>query len=265
MCCFSSDVSHVSSTQIFARGLPEGRQALAYAMTIAAPTDVAMVLPIPVPDGAREDAVRFIALDGYDTLFDDLARAFPSRPVASGFGPPVQYLSLTVHAVGDYVASFVPSARDFARLDPRFRLPTPVLDAFADAAFGFVVFALAGVSSSPEARHPMAFTFPRRDPAALFFPTLHVHHGSMPVSARFDHTLYAQLDHDVQPADLELDHLREDGTRFRYVFPWHASDGVLASYVDAVRARGVVDPGRRAYAVELSGELANADTYALAR
>ena len=47
------------------------------------------------------------------------------------------------HRVGAYDASFVPTASDFARLDPRFRLPDAVrgrVPAYAD--YGFAVFKL---------------------------------------------------------------------------------------------------------------------------
>ena len=41
--------------------------------------------------------------------------------------------------------------------------------------------------------HPMAFEFPRRAPAALFFPTVHIHDGEVHETAMFDHRLYCQL------------------------------------------------------------------------
>jgi hypothetical protein len=252
MCCFSSSVSHVSRTRIFARGLSDGRQTLAYAMTLGAPSDVAMVLPIPVPDDVSDDAVRFISLEGYEGFFDDLEKAFPEPPMQSfGYGEgPDLFLSLEVHSVGAYVASFVPRAQDFVRLDPRFRLPGAVLDGLP-VGYGFVVFALAEVHAAPEARQPMAFTFPRRDARSLFFPTLHVHDGTVPAFAGFDHTLYAQLDEDVSPHTVAL------GTTHR--FTWRESDGMLARHLDAVRAKGLVDPSRRAFSLALRGPLPNHD------
>ncbi len=45
MCCFSGSVRSVSGTQIFARGMPDGRQVLVYAMSFEADVDLAMVLP----------------------------------------------------------------------------------------------------------------------------------------------------------------------------------------------------------------------------
>ena len=49
----------------------------------------------------------------------------------------------------------------------------------------------------------MAFSFPRRDPGQLFFPTLHVHDGQVHETAAFDHTLYCQLDAPAGPMQWE--------------------------------------------------------------
>ena len=38
----------------------------------------------------------------------------------------------------------------------------------------------------------MAFRFPTRDPARIFFPTVHVHDGHFHSKASFDHALYYQ-------------------------------------------------------------------------
>jgi hypothetical protein len=76
MCCFSRSVIHVSGTRIFARPIAAGRQALAYSMSIEADEGLAMILPLPVPAGVADDAVRFVDLSAYPTLFTDLERAF---------------------------------------------------------------------------------------------------------------------------------------------------------------------------------------------
>lgn len=39
-----------------------------------------MVLPLPVPPGSSESAVRFIGLSLYPKFFTDLDRAFPPKP-----------------------------------------------------------------------------------------------------------------------------------------------------------------------------------------
>ena len=79
MCVFSGSVERVADTRIFARHRA-GRQVLVYEMTYAASSDLAMVLPLPVPQPAADDAVRFIALDGYPRFF---RRAVPPSTTSS--------------------------------------------------------------------------------------------------------------------------------------------------------------------------------------
>jgi hypothetical protein len=211
MCCFSRAVDQVSATRIYARALPDGLQRLVYQMSFRAAGELAMILPLPVPAGCAEDAVVFEDLSGYAHFFADLARAFPPPPAARSYGGPFQPqpsrgpAPLVVHDVGDFEASFVPSVSDFARLDPRFRLPSDVWDGLpAYSDWGFAVFKLREVKrglfaallpnrgATERGVHPMAFRFPRRDPTSLFFPTLHIHDGAAHPTAHFDHTLYAQ-------------------------------------------------------------------------
>jgi len=209
---FSGRVAEVGGTRIFARPLADGRQALAYAMRVAQDQELAMILPIPTPVGVAEDAVAFVDLSGAADLFARLDALFP---VMLGLGM-AQSKSrqsrgfLQVHQVGAFNASFVPRLADFARLDPVLRLPEQVWDevpGYAD--FGFCVLALGAparprrglidrllgrrpAAAGAHAVHPMAFTFPRRDPAQIFFPTVHVHDGEVHAKATFDHTLYLQ-------------------------------------------------------------------------
>ncbi len=222
MCCFSRRVEHVSKTRIFARSAGAGYELLVYAMSVAIEDDVAMVLPLPVQPGSAEDALRFVDLSSCPRFFAEVDVLFPDPTLSfapqslSRQGPVAK--TLVVHDVGDFEASFVPKRDDFDRLDPRFRLPDGVWDALPQYSdFGFAVFKLkpkkvdapapgffarlfGGAPAPAETpvvdRHPMAFEFPRRDPARLFFPTVHVHDGVVHPSARFDHTLYCQLDED---------------------------------------------------------------------
>jgi len=251
MCCFSLPVNEVSATSIFARALGDGRQALIYEMSLDAASDLAMVLPIPVVPRAAEDAVRFVSLAGYPELFRHLESAFPVegfarfQPQALAGGPVVR-APLVVHDVGDFEASFVPTMADLDRLDPRFRLPREVWAALGGIYddWGFAVFKLKVVPQRPEpappgffARllgrggapmappsgpkrfHPMAFTFPQRDPSKLFFPTVHVHDGRVHPTAHFDHALYLQttptsdvrfesFERSERPATFAVDHHR---------------------------------------------------------
>ena len=208
MCCFSQPVRFVGGTRIFARGLTDGKQALVYAMDVDIDTELAMVLPIPVPPGSPDDAVTFVSLEGYDRFFDDLAAAFPAMyaavPQAKGglSRARLEAPKLVVHDVGAFEASFVPTRADFSRLDARFRMPDRVWDELVSVRdMGFAVFRLKpkskglfGLGGGGRQRiHPMAFVFPRRDPHALFFPTLHVHDGHAPATARWLGELFARL------------------------------------------------------------------------
>lgn len=244
MCCFSGRVEHVSKTSIYARGVEGGRQQLAYEMTVAAASDVAMVLPLPVPPGSPDDAVRFIDLSTYADFFAHLRNGFPepvSRSLSFGpvsGAPPPQ--TLVVHAVGAFEASFVPTIADFDRLDPRFRLPAQTWDALPGYRdFGFAVFKLAGLGAGAKPIHPMAFEFPRRDPATLFFPTVHVHDGAVHETARFDHALYCQGD--VTDA------------------AWDRSAHIANAFMRWT-ALGLIDPAAHCYRRKLTGELPNRDT-----
>lgn len=195
MCCFSGPVRHVSGTKIFARLLPDGQQLLVYAMQVQLERELAMILPLPVSAGAGDDAVHFINLAGEEEFFAQLEAAFPPIAVAPAarqfLGPPMRK-ALPVLDVGRYVASFVPSPRDFERLDARFRLPSqllPALPLYQD--YGFAVFQLKP-GKQQQKLQPMALSFTPREPRALFFPTVHVHDGSVPHQANFDHALFAK-------------------------------------------------------------------------
>lgn len=130
MCCFSGTVEYVGGTKIFARRKRDGRQVLVYEMDYRAKDDLAMILPIPTPRNANEDAVEFISLKKFPTIFASLDKGFP-RPRSNtfafggggiGVGSMEGAPPLVVKDVGDFEASFVPTVADFARLDERFRL-----------------------------------------------------------------------------------------------------------------------------------------------
>lgn len=262
MCMFSGPpriIERVSGTKIFARSSDDGQQTLVYGMDVAARAPVAMILPIPVPPGSEEAAVRFIDLEGYPQFFRDLDAAFPPLlELAVSRGGPLPAKSarprLKVHDVGEFVASFVPTRDDFDRLDPRFRLADAVWDALPGYAdFGFAVFQLRDLGSSwwgallrrakRKTIHPMAFAFPRRDPTALFFPTMHVHDGEVHEEADFDHHFYAQLQADEEPGS-----------------GWSRNTTPLAYHLDAKRVAGVIDVALPAYTLSKIGRFENADT-----
>jgi hypothetical protein len=233
------------------------RQALVYSMNVEIESDLAMVLPLPVVPGSGDDAVTFVDLSEYPKLFTDLRGAFPemiSYPRSGGILAAAQTRSrpkLEVHDVGAFVASFVPSARDFDRLDERFRLTPEVFDKrerYTD--YGFAVFQLKPRKgwfggSRRQTIHPMAFTFPTRRPRALFYPTLHVHDGYVPERAWFDHSLYCQTDDEVLAQTL----------------PFQRSDKPLGEHIDVDRARGLIQPDRSGFRDVVMYEQRNADRW----
>ena len=74
----------MTETRIFGRFVTKERQVLAYQMSLDTPADVAMILPIPVVQPAKEDVVKFIDLSGYQDFFSDLEKGFPTRSYSKG-------------------------------------------------------------------------------------------------------------------------------------------------------------------------------------
>ena len=247
MCCFSGNVRSVSNTRIFARLLPENRQALVYSMSLDTPEDVAMILPIPVPPGSGEKAVRFISFEKYADVFEDIERTFP-RLVPLSFGgiksralPAAAKNELEVQKVGSFDASFVPSIKDFSRLDAQFRLPDGVWEKIGNyAKFGFAVFKLR---KGNQAVHPMAFAFPTAMPGRIFFPTVHIHDGKVHKTAEFDHTLYAQTASGRAPE----------------LLGWEESETLASGAVKLEKTSGLIVGPSHFFRKKMHGRLRNAD------
>jgi len=248
MCCFSGHVQRVADTNIFARSVENGRQVLVYSMTIETQREVAMILPLPVPGGTAEDAVRFIDLKEYPDFFVDLKNGFP-EPAPRAYPdakiveatPAAVPQTLKVVEVGDFEASFVPTVKDFSRLDARFRLPENAwekLPAYKD--YGFAVFKLKLNATSI---HPMAFEFPRADAAKVFFPTVHIHDGQVHDKASFDHVLYCQK------READKTSLPE----------WRESEFPAGRFVKAARTQGIVDGKLHCYQRKIRGTRTNED------
>lgn len=248
MCCFSQPVISVSATNVFARAGQDGRQFLAYSMTVNAEKELAMVLPLPVKAATEEQDVNFIDLSAYADFFADLRRGFPVPAGGSAFGcsrslPARSAPVLKVVSVGNFEASFVPTRQDFARLDERFRIADRAwneLPQYHD--YGFAVFKLRAGELTV---HPMAFSFPRRDSQRLFFPTVHIHDGEVHPKAEFDHTLYCQ------PQEHEPLQVRD----------WRESPGHAGRFMKADKARGLIAATQHCYQKRLHGMLLNRDTF----
>jgi len=260
MCCFSRNVAFVKNTRIFARPLGGGRQAVAYQMNLGAPEDLAMILPLPVQrdlpakasakaeaaakEGAADKPLEFVNLEKYPDFFDDLAKGFPV-PRSKSLGDPFASDAagtIEVEKVGAFDASFVPTARDFARVDERFRLPDGIWEKLGDYAdASFAVFKLRKGETKI---HPMAFRFHVRDPRQLFFPTVHIHDGQVHETENFDHTLYCQVP------------IRG----LRSLLEWQESPKPALIFAKAGLSQGLLDPKLHVHRRTIIGKHKNEDT-----
>jgi len=247
MCCFSRPVASVSATRIFARPGENGRQYLVYSMSIQAGDELAMILPLPVRLPARETDVEFINLKDYPSFFSELdsgfAQALAAASTSYSAEGPTRGKALAVVTVGDFEASFVPSVKDFSRLDERFRLDDDVwkkLPGYGN--YGFAVFKLKRGAMTV---HPMAFSFPRRDPQTVFFPTVHIHDGKVHEKAEFDHSIYCQ----PRPEE----HLS--------IHDWEESYNHPSGFMQVDKTKGIILPDLHCYKRGMHGLLANRDTF----
>lgn len=245
MCCFSRRVEKVANTSIFARASKDDRQYLVYSMTLSAKEDLAMILPIPTPKNTDEDAVKFISLKEYPAFFKDMLKPFlpPANRTLGRGGAKTKDSpepKLKVVEVGSFEASFVPSVRDFARLDERFRLPAGTWDDLpAYKEFGFAVFKL---KSGEKEIHPMAFEFPRRNKKELFFPTVHIHDGKVHKTAMFDHALYCQ---------------RSGGEN---LMRWKESPSLANTFMQIDKTANIVAKDLHVHQLLMRGRMTNKDT-----
>lgn len=213
-------------------------------MELKADEHLAMILPIPIAQPAREDMVQFVSLEDYPNVFAGLRRAFPqpqNLSLGRSRGAASSPARLKVVEVGSFSASFVPAIRDFQRLDPQFRLPDGVWEKLGGyAAYGFAVFKL----KQGHARiHPMAFIYPTATPDRLFFPTVHIHDGVVHRRAHFDHALYCQT----------------GGFGGRNLTAWEESAGPASQTINTRSAKNLILPEHHLYRRNLRGELDNED------
>lgn len=259
MCCFAGPVLQVQNTQIFARLSGQGTQFLVYQMEFSSEAENAMILPVPIATPATEDALRFVDLKSYDRFFDDLRDGFPVKPpfqLTRSKGMEVAAASaaapLAVHEVGDYVASFVPTMKDFERLDARFRIAPETwakIPGYAD--YGFAVFQL---KSREGKAHPMAFEFRTRSADTIFFPTVHIHDGQVHDKEHFDHSLYLQdPSYDAVVGDYEDHDVLDPTTKLV------RSDRVAKEFAAPDRTEGILTPDLLVHRKDLRGRHPNQD------
>ncbi len=211
-----------------------------------------MVLPLPVKAGTDEKGVVFVNLKEYPDFFDDMEKGFPapvtesnnSLSVMPGAAPATRMLEVV--QVGDFEASFVPTEKDFTRLDARFRLPEGAWEKLpAYKTYGFAVFKL---KSGVQSVQPMAFSFPRRDGSNLFFPTVHIHDGKVHAKADFDHVLYCQ------PREGEP-------LKFSSARTWAESAAHARRFMKLAKCHGLLEADQHCYKTEMNGKLQNLDTF----
>ena len=219
-------------------------------MSLDTPADVAMILPIPVAPGSGEDSVKFLSFEKYPGVFTDLASLFPQQRVAAsaggiaslGTGGDVE--PIRVVQVGAFEASFVPTIKDFSRLDERFRIPDEAWEKLGQySKFGFAVFKLR---KGRAVIHPMAFTFPSAMPERLFFPTVHIHDGKVHPQAEFDHVLYAQTLIGYPPR----------------VHRWAESARLAAPAIKIGLAHNLFAPDHHVFGLTMKGKMKNVDVIA---
>lgn len=256
MCCFAQTVSHVGSTKIFARLTGAQKQVLAYSMQYE--TDVPNAMILPLPTTGREDSLRFIDLSSYDYIFNDLQRGFPKKKgLFSNVLPSSRALdskaaTLKVHKIGNFVASFAPSADDLARLDAQFVIPKETWEKIPNyAGYGFAVFQLDEAAGKT---HPMAMEFETSLKEKVFFPTLHIHDGQVHKLEDFDHYLFMQ-------------HAGFDSIVDAYDGPRHEdpktgmvrSKELAGNFTTPEKSQGLIDSNLLLHRKRMHGKLPNQD------
>ena len=242
-------------------------------MNLAAEGDLAMVLPLPTPLGTGDNGVNFVDLQGYPSFFQDLKAAFPERLTraphpARAVGRSLQRQPLEVHEVGDFEASFVPTTQDFSRLDERFRISSTLWETmpmYLDWSFAVVklrqwgtkrrVIVTQATQNMAKTLHPFALTFPTREPLKVFFPTVHLHDGTVPTRAEFDHCLYWQRDIEQPRQDTGSRVARGQGVQQMI------SGQQLTEHVQIEASKGLVNGALACRRRFIKGMLPNADTW----
>ncbi len=258
MCCFSQSVTSVADTRIYGRLTGTGTQYLVYQMQYQSEVPNAMILPIPISTTAHEHSVRFFRMDRYDRFFVDLGFGFPSLAPPMGRQPAVsssidnEAPRLQVHEVGDYVASFVPKASDFDRLDPQFSIRKEVWQKIPEYDdYGFIVFQLKELVASTQ---PMAFEFPTRWQDRIFFPTVHIHDGEIHDHEHFDHLLYLQHEQFDRHTGSYRGPMENDANTGFVRSKWKAKE-----FCNIAACQDIIDGKLLVHRLRLEGNLENRD------
>src|SRR5262249_11472853 len=157
------------------------------------------------------------------------------------------------HGFGDLTAASAPAVADFDRVDPRFAIRKDVwgrIPAYAD--YGFAVFQLKMLSGSP---HPIAFEFDTRLRDTAFFPTVHIHDGTVHAQDTFDHALYLQEPRfDARVGGYDGPDRADPSTGFV------RSNAKTESFANAAGSQGLLDGALLVHRMKIVGMHANTDT-----
>jgi hypothetical protein len=227
--------------------VPE-KQFLVYSMNYRVGEDLAMVLPLPVPVGSKEDAVQFIDLHGYGEFFADLQSGFPVA--ASDKRRPLSR-SMPSHC-RQRRSRWFRSAASKRRLCRRSKTLRASMLGFA-CRTGF------GTSCPPTKSRGLRCSSCARMPARcirwrlrflapiaskLFFPTVHIHDGKVHDTAHFDHSLYCQV-----------------GSQYGKTTGWEETPQLASAFVKVAATKGIVDGSAHCYRKTILGNQKNQDTW----
>lgn len=201
MCIFSGEIQSVSGTKILVapvygckletyrkhgvdkqRKVPVGSplQLTVYSNTVShTPSDnaTAMVLPVPLITGPNR--FKFVNLQNYSDLFEDLEMMFPKMrsQTRTNSADTNSTDEIPVVQVGSYKASLVNKLRDFSKLNGVFSLDpgtAEILRKYYATGYAFVVCQL-NPDVTEFTYHPFAYVHELRRDGQLFVPTRHYH------------------------------------------------------------------------------------------
>ena len=241
MSIFSQPIDTAADVNLFARMVGD-RQHLVVGMRLSAPTDVALVIPLPIRRGCGDHEVQLTSLDDSRAFFAALA---------TGFAPPVSARdrrddededaprTVRYAQAQPIQTSYVGSTSQLARIDENYHLPRAVLAAqpqYGD--YGFLIHVLPAGQAVRVT--PLAVCGPARDPSRLYLPTLVAAGGPAPDVVLQDATIYTQHIH-----HLSLDE----------------SKNPAGDFVNTSVTGDLVDPEHLVQRKVVYGSNANADTF----
>lgn len=234
--------AEVNAVNLFARTFT-GEQALAIDLRFTAAEETALIVPLPVPQDGREDAVRFIPLHLYRPFFAHMGRGFEPRTDRRDKRredhEDEEHLPRTVRFTSRVATRslYVPSVAAFQTLCPEHVLPEALLSLRPEYAdYGFAVFVLPAGDNVRIA--PLGLYFRTSEPKHIYFPTFQYTGDALGSAANFDDTLYCQR------AELT---------------GWDETSQSAEAFVECRHAHGLVEPDRVIQRRVLYGPLENHD------